>query len=106
MLKNNINLEISHAIQSAPIRAAGKSTIEILRTTDAFSLVFKSINSLKQIQSSIGFIQCRNSDHLSTILLIQKNNDENAVLQYCPFSDTLEITFNEVLVKNFYFHLI
>jgi hypothetical protein len=99
VLRNDISLQISHIVQSARIRAAGKSVIGILRTTDVFSLVFKSINSLDQIEPAMGFIQYRNKDHLSPILLIRKNNDETDILQFYPFSNAVEITFNEVLVK-------
>ena len=97
-LKNEISLQVSHIVAGARTRASN-SVIGILRATKVFSLIFKSIISLSQIQSSIGFIQYRNNDRLSPILLIRKNNDENAIFQFYPFSNTVEITFNEVLVK-------
>ncbi|CAF3290599.1 unnamed protein product [Rotaria sp. Silwood2] len=45
------------------------------------------------------FIQYRNNDHLSPILLIRKRSEETDILQFYPFSNTLEITFNDTLVK-------
>ncbi|CAF1492503.1 unnamed protein product [Rotaria sp. Silwood1] len=45
------------------------------------------------------FIQYRNNDHLSPILLIRKRSEETDILQFYPLSNTLEITFNDTLVK-------
>ena len=99
VLKNDISLQVSHIVQSARTRTVGRSIIGTLRVIDIFSLFFKSINPLNQIQLALGFIQYRNNDHQSLILLIRKSNDENDIFQFYPFSDILEITFNEVLVK-------
>ncbi|CAF4001756.1 unnamed protein product, partial [Rotaria magnacalcarata] len=98
-LKNELSLQISRIVQSARVRAAGRSTIGILRTIEFFSLVFKFIICLNQTESKMGFVQHRNNDLISPILLIRDSNSEKDVVQLFPFGDTLEITFNEGLVK-------
>ncbi|CAF4915203.1 unnamed protein product, partial [Rotaria sp. Silwood1] len=99
MLKKEISRQISHIVQSARERAAGKSVIEILRTKNVFSLIFKSIDSLNRLEPSMGFIRYKNDDYLSPRLFIRENNDETAIFQFYPFSNIVEITINETLVR-------
>ncbi|CAF4964690.1 unnamed protein product [Rotaria sp. Silwood1] len=99
MLKKEISRQISHIVQSARERAAGKSVIEILRTKNVFSLIFKSIDSLNRLEPSMGFIRYKNDDYLSPSLFIRENNDETAIFQFYPFSNIVEITINETLVR-------
>ena len=98
MLKNEISLQISHIVQSARTRA-GRSTIGILRSMKYFSLSFKSIGRLSDVGSMMEFVQYRNNDHQSPILLIGKNDEEIDIFQFYPLSNIVEITFNQVLVK-------
>ena len=98
-LKNEISLQISHIVKSARRRACNRSIIAILRSINLFSFIFKSVKSLKQNESIMDFVQYRNNDDASPILLIRKINGEIDILQFYPFSDTIEITFNEVLVQ-------
>ncbi|CAF4454106.1 unnamed protein product, partial [Rotaria magnacalcarata] len=79
-LKHEISKQISHIVQSARSYAAGRSTIGALRTINQFSLFFKSINRLNEEQPTMGYIQYRNNDDLSPILLTQ-------------------ITFNDTLIN-------
>ena len=81
------------------MQAAGRSTIGILRTISKFSLTLKSISPLNEVRTVMEFLEYRSNDHLSPILLIRKNDDENDIFQFYPFSNTVEITFNEALVK-------
>ncbi|CAF4550230.1 unnamed protein product, partial [Rotaria socialis] len=80
-LKKEISLQISRIVQSARVRAAGKSVIHIL------------------LQSIGEFIQYRNKDNSSPILLIRKTNDETDVFQFYPWLNMVEITFNDMFVK-------
>ncbi|CAF1482041.1 unnamed protein product [Rotaria sordida] len=99
MLKNEISRQISQIVQSARIRAAGKSVIGVLRTKNIFSFIFKSINSLNRLEPSMGFIRYKNDDYLSPSLFIRENNDETAIFQFYPFPNIVEITINETLVR-------
>ncbi|CAF4894946.1 unnamed protein product, partial [Rotaria socialis] len=76
-LKKEIRLQISRIVQSARVRAAGKSVIHIL------------------LQSIGEFIQYQNKDNSSPILLIRKTNDETDVFQFYPWLNMVEITFND-----------
>lgn len=98
-LKHEISLQISHMVQSARSHAAGKSTIGVLRTINQFSLSFKSINRLNEVQSMMGFIQYRNNDDLSPILLIRTTNGQTDIFQFYPLSNIVEITFNDALIN-------
>ncbi|CAF1571574.1 unnamed protein product, partial [Adineta steineri] len=98
-LKKEISLQISHIVQSARVHAAGKSVIRILRKISNFTLFFKFINPLTEVQSIGEFIQYRNKDNLSPILWIRKTNDETDVFQFYPSLDMVEITFNDIFVK-------
>ncbi|CAF3937203.1 unnamed protein product [Rotaria sp. Silwood1] len=98
-LKNEISLQISHIVQAARVEAAGKSIIGILRKINSFSLVFKSINPLVEVEPMMGFSQYRNNNYLSPILLIRKTNEQIDILQFYPFPNIVEITFNELLIK-------
>ncbi|CAF4734754.1 unnamed protein product [Rotaria socialis] len=80
-LKKEIRLQISRIVQSARVRAAGKSVIHIL------------------LQSIGEFIQYQNKDNSSPILLIRKTNDETDVFQFYPWLNMVEITFNDMFVK-------
>ena len=98
-LKNEICRQISYIVQSARVRASGRSAIGILRTTKSFSLTSKSIICLNYKQLDIEFSEYRNSDDLSPILLIRKNDEETDIFQFYPLSNTVEITVNDTLVK-------
>ena len=98
-LKKEISLQISHIVQSARVRAAGKSVIRILHKIGHFTLFFKFINPLTEVQSIGEFIQYRNKDNLSPILLIRKTNDETDIFQFYPWLNMVEITFNDMFVK-------
>ncbi|CAM4989062.1 unnamed protein product [Rotaria socialis] len=74
-------IEMSRIVQSARVRAAGKSVIHIL------------------LQSIGEFIQYQNKDNSSPILLIRKTNDETDVFQFYPWLNMVEITFNDMFVK-------
>lgn len=62
-------------------------------------LFFKFINPLTEVQSIGEFIQYRNKDNSSLILLIRKTNDETDVFQFYPWLNMVEITFNHMFVK-------
>lgn len=98
-LKKDISLQISHIVQSARARAAGKSVISILRKISNFTLFFKFVKPLAEVQSIGEFIQYRNRDDLSPILLLRKANDETNIFQFYPSLNMVEITFNNVFVK-------
>ncbi|CAF1471071.1 unnamed protein product, partial [Adineta ricciae] len=98
-LRKELSLQISHIVQSARVHAAGKSVIRILRKTSSFSLFFKCLRPLTEVVSIGDFIQYRNDDKLSPILLIRKNNNESDVFQFYPSSNIVEITFNDTLIK-------
>ena len=98
-LKNEICRQISYIVQSARVRASGRSAIGILRTTKSFSLTSKSIICLNYKQLDIEFSEYRNSDDLSPILLIRKNDEETDIFQFYPLPNTVEITVNDTLVK-------
>ena len=98
-LKKEISLQVSHIVRSARVHAAGKSVIRILRKINNFTLFFKFINPLTEVQSIGEFIQYRNKDNLSPILLIRKTNDETDVFQFHPWLNVVEITFNDMFVK-------
>ena len=98
-LKHEISKQISHIVQSARSYAAGRSAIGALRTINQFSLFFKSINLLNEEQSTMGYIQYRNNDDLSPILLTRKNNDKTDIFQFYPLSNSVEITFNDTLIN-------
>ncbi|CAF5099009.1 unnamed protein product [Rotaria sp. Silwood1] len=76
-LKNEISLQISHIVQAARVEAAGKIEVEPM----------------------MGFSQYRNNNYLSPILLIRKTNEQIDILQFYPFPNIVEITFNELLIK-------
>ncbi|CAF3453712.1 unnamed protein product [Rotaria sp. Silwood2] len=76
-LKNEISLQISHIVQAARVEAAGKIEVEPI----------------------MGFSQYRNNNYLSPILLIHKANEQIDILQFYPFANVVEITFNEFLIK-------
>ena len=105
VLTSEISLQISHMVQSARARAAGKSVIQVLRSINRFSFSFKSICFLNEIQPIMGFILYNNNNNnnnnkdSSPNLLIRNNSDEISIFQFYPLSDTVEITFNEVLVE-------
>ncbi|CAF4093686.1 unnamed protein product, partial [Rotaria magnacalcarata] len=61
--------------------------------------VMKFINPLTEVQSIGKFIQYRNKDNSSPILLIRKTNDETDVFQFYPWLNMVEITFNDMFVK-------
>ncbi|CAF3288681.1 unnamed protein product [Rotaria socialis] len=98
-LKKEISLQISRIVQSARVRAAGKSVIHILRKIGNFTFFLKFINPLTEVQSIGEFIQYRNKDNSSPILLIRKTNDETDVFQFYPWLNMVEITFNDMFVK-------
>ncbi|CAF2158076.1 unnamed protein product [Rotaria magnacalcarata] len=98
-LKHEISKQISHIVQSARSYSAGRSTIGALRTINQFSLFFKSINRLNEEWSTMGYIQYRNNDDLSPILLTRKNNDKTDIFQFYPLSNSVEITFNDTLIN-------
>ncbi|CAF4240426.1 unnamed protein product [Rotaria sordida] len=99
MLKKEISRQISQIVQSARIRATGKSVIGVLRTKNVFSLIFKSVDSLNRLEPLMGFIRYKNDDYLSPSLFIRENNGETAIFQFYPFSNIVEITINEILVR-------
>ncbi|CAF4416023.1 unnamed protein product [Rotaria sp. Silwood2] len=98
-LKKEISLQISHIVQSARYRAADKSIIKTLRISGNFSLVFKCISPLNKAQSIREFCQFRNNIPLGPILLHRTFNEKNDILQFFPFSNTIEVTFNGAWIE-------
>ena len=91
-------MQISHIVQSARVRAAGRSTIGILRSVKCFSLVLKSAIFLNQTDLVMSFVRYKNDNELSPILLIRGDNRQTDILQFYPLLDSLLITFNDTLV--------
>ncbi len=94
VLRNEISRQIGHIVQSARLRAAGRSVISILNMTPVFSLIFRCIIPLNQVQSTNEFLQFRNDDPLSPILLYRSSNEQKYLLQFYLFSNTVDVTFN------------
>ena len=98
-LKTEISRYISHIVQSARIHADGRSTIQVLRQINLFSLTFKSIIPLAPIQSWIPHWEFRNGNSSIPRLVIRENTDRCEVIQIFPFSNTFDITFSVTLVR-------
>ena len=98
-IKNELSRQIGHIMQSARERAGGKSVINILRASSFFSLVFKCINPLKQVHSIGDYLQFRNNDPMSPILLFRSSQEKKHLLQFYPYSNSIDVSFNDVWVE-------
>ena len=99
-LRNELSRQIGHILQSARSRASGKGIMNSLRMTSSFSLIFKSIKSLKQVSTLLGYQQYRADDSLSPILLFQMSKQQEHLLHFYPHSRSVDVTFNDVWIKN------
>ena len=99
-LRNELSRQIGHILQSARSRASGKGIMNSLRMTSSFSLIFKSIKSLKQVSTLLGYQQYRADDSLSPILLFRLSKQQEHLLHFYPHSRSVDVTFNDVWIKN------
>ena len=99
VLRNELSLQISHLVQSARVRAAGRSVIGLLQKTHDFSLIFKSISHLNQVQSASDFSQFQSADSSGPMLLIREMNKIIEIVHFHPLSNGVDMTFNTPLTE-------
>ena len=62
------------------------------------------MNPLKQVHPVKEYLQFRNDDPMSPILLFRSSHGRNYVLQFYPYFNLTDITFNEVWIEEAYLH--
>ncbi len=54
---------------------------------------------MKQVHPIKDYLQFQNDDPMSPILLFRSSHEKNYFLQFYPFSNFVDVTFNEVWIE-------
>ena len=94
VLKNELSLQISQIVQSARVRAAGRSIIGVLHQTADFSLASRSLISLSPADSTPDFSRFKGVDDRGPILFTRSVNGTVDVFHFNPLPNGADVTFN------------
>lgn len=97
-LKNDFSLQISHFVQYARRKAAGKSIIAVLRKKGHFEFNLKNFSPLNAIELVADFSCYSNIQSNSPLLLIREHVSIE-VLHFDPCSNGFHVTFNMAWIE-------
>ena len=100
VLKKEISRQIAYIVQSAREYGDKRSVINNLRTRPFFNLMFKCVQSLRQVSSIRDYQQYRTEDSNSPILFFRSSKEKDCFLQFYPHSYVVDVTFNELWIED------